>query len=80
MRLIDADAFIEYLGLDVEGSRKNNLGAIVTLEDFDRQPSAYNVDRVMEQLEVNSMYAQGEVAPLVLLDDAIKIVKSGGIE
>ena len=80
MRLIDADAFIEYLGLDVEGSRKNNLGAIVTLEDFDRQPSAYNVDRVMEQFEVNSMYAQGEVAPLVLLDDAIKIVKSGGIE
>lgn len=80
MRLIDADAFIEYLGLDVESSRKNNLGAIVTLEDFDRQPSAYNVDRVMEQLEVNSMYAQGEVAPLVLLDDAIKIVKSGGIE
>lgn len=80
MRLIDADAFIEYLGLDVESSRKNNLGAIVTLEDFDRQPSAYNVDRVMEQLEVNSMFAQGEVAPLVLLDDAIKIVKSGGIE
>ena len=34
----------------------------------------------MEQLEVNSMFAQGEVAPLVLLDDAIKIVKSGGIE
>lgn len=63
-----------------QAQEKNNLGAIVTLEDFDRQPSAYNVDRVMEQLEVNSMFAQGEVAPLVLLDDAIKIVKSGGIE
>ena len=80
MRLIDADAFIEYLGLDEEGSRKNNLGAIVTLEDFDRQPSAYNVDRVMEQLEANSMFVQGEVAPFVLLDDAIEIVKSGSLE
>ena len=79
MRLIDADAFIEYLGLDAECSRKNNLGAIVTLEDFDRQPSASNVDRIMERLETNSMYAQGEVDPLVLLDDAIEIVKSGGI-
>ena len=80
MRLIDADAFIEYLGLDAEGSRKNNLGAIVTLEDFDRQPSAYNVDRVMEQLEANSMFVQGEVAPFVLLDDAVEIVKSGSLE
>lgn len=38
MRLIDADAFIEY------------LGEIVTLEDFDRQPTAYDVDKVVERL------------------------------
>ena len=63
-----------------KAQEKNNLGAIVTLEDFDRQPSAYNVDRIMEQLETNSMYAQGEVDPLVLLDDAIEIVKSGSFE
>lgn len=37
MRLIDADKFIEYLGLDAENSREENLGEIVTLEDFDRQ-------------------------------------------
>lgn len=39
MRPIDADYFIEYLGLDAENSREINLGEIVTLEDFDRQPT-----------------------------------------
>lgn len=37
MRLIDAEAFIELLGLDVENAREDNIGEIVTLEDFDRQ-------------------------------------------
>lgn len=37
MRLIDADKFIEYLGLDDENAREDNIGEIVTLEDFDRQ-------------------------------------------
>ncbi len=50
MRLIDADAFIEYLGLDAEDSREKNIGVAVSLEDFDRQPTAYDVDRVMEQM------------------------------
>lgn len=51
MRLIDADAFIGYLGLDEENARKENLGGIVTLEDFDRQPTAYDINKVMEKLE-----------------------------
>ena len=50
-RLIDADIFIEYLGLNAENSREENLGEIVTLEDFDAQPTAYDVDKVVEQLE-----------------------------
>lgn len=43
-------------------------------------PAAYNVDRVMERLEVNSMFAQADEEPFVVLDDAIEIVKSGRIE
>lgn len=54
MRLIDADEFIKYIGLDEENAREDNLGEIVTLEDFDRQPTAYDVDRVIEQLKENS--------------------------
>ena len=50
-RLIDADVFIEYLGLNAENSIEENLGEIVTLEDFDAQPTAYDVDKVVEQLE-----------------------------
>ena len=38
MRLIDADEFIHDIGLDAENAREENLGAIVTLEDFDGQP------------------------------------------
>ena len=49
--MIDADVFIEYLGLNAENSREENLGEIVTLEDFDAQPTAYDVDKVVEQLE-----------------------------
>lgn len=51
MRLIDADTFIEYLGLDTENSREINLAVAVSLEDFDRQPTAYDVEKIVEQLE-----------------------------
>lgn len=50
MRLIDADAFIEYLGLDAENAREDNVGEIVTLEDFDRQPTAFDKEKVIEEL------------------------------
>lgn len=50
MRLIDADAFIEYLGLDVENAREDNVGEIVTLEDFDRQPTAFDKEKVILEL------------------------------
>ena len=50
MRLIDADAFIEYLGLDAENAREDNVGEIVTLEDFDRQPTAFDKEKVVEEL------------------------------
>ena len=81
MRLIDADAFIEYLGLDAENAREDNLGEIVTLEDFDRQPTAYNVGKVVERLE-KAKY-EDELYPCNLaveIEEAKRIVKSGGIE
>ena len=49
-RLIDADAFIEYLGLDAENAREDNVGEIVTLEDFDRQPTVFDKEKVIEEL------------------------------
>lgn len=51
MRLIDADAFISYLGLDCENSKEENIGEIVTLEDFDRQPTAYDLNEVVKRID-----------------------------
>ena len=83
MRLIDADAFIEYLGLDAENAREDNIGEIVTLEDFDRQATAFDKEKVIEELK-------GEIElcvthPLypgryIKKDRAVEIVEKGGIE
>lgn len=84
MRLIDADEFIEYLGLDVENSREDNLGEIITLEDFDRQSTAYDVDKVVERLEnaKTNFIGMGTLQSAYFdkgIDKAIEIVKSGGV-
>lgn len=51
-RLIDADALIDYLGFgNTEEEREENVGEIVTLEDFDNQPTAFDVDEVVERLK-----------------------------
>lgn len=90
MRLIDADAFIEYLGLNEENAKEENIGEIVTIEDFDRQPTAYDVDKVVERMEMESQNIeliyqtdQGfdyEDAIGIDIINAKQIVKSGGIE
>lgn len=83
MRLIDADKFIEDLGLDEENAREDNLGGLVTLEDFDRQETAYDVDKVIEQLEnvKTNFIGMGTLQSVYFdkgIDKAIEIVKSGG--
>lgn len=44
------------------------------------EPTAYDVDKVVERLQVNSMHIKDEIGAFVSLDDAIEIVKSGGVE
>ena len=93
MRLIDADAFIEYLGLDAENAREDNIGEIVTLEDFDRQATAFDKEKVIEELEnlkaqyfINIVNAGDERLGFAYkyvwnaLNHAIEIVEKGGIE
>ena len=50
------------------------------MEKIKSMPIAYDADKVVERLEVNSMFAQADDEPFVILDDAVEIVKSGGIE
>ena len=76
MRLIDADAFIEYLGLDAENAREDNVGEIVTLEDFDRQPTVFDKEKVIEELEdylFEKYCIEGD-------EKIAEIVEKGGIE
>lgn len=75
--LISRKAFMEYLGMeDTEENRKENVGEIVTLEDFDRQPTAFDKEKVIEELEdyLFEKYC-------VECDEKIaEIVEKGGIE
>lgn len=88
MRLIDADAFIEYLGLDAENAREDNVGEIVTLEDFDRQPTAFDKEKVIEELkDAKDIPHDDSVAETIstriwnkAITKSIKIVEKGGIE
>ena len=85
MRLIDADAFIEYLGLDAENAREDNIGEIVTLEDFDRQPVVFDKEMVIKELEydkeMSKKHSTGlrEQGHVEAFNEAISVVKKGGI-
>lgn len=92
-RLIYADALIDYLGFgNTEEEREENVGQIVTLEDFDRQPIAFDVDKVVEQLKELKMRYYLTIANTGdekldvayknvgnALDRAIEIIKEGGM-
>lgn len=85
MRLIDADVFEKFI-------RKNCTDSLVDLwcELVRRQPTAYDVDKVVEQLEeVKKKNAEIALDDLQEercfwykqgMDKAIEIVKAGGID
>ena len=78
-RLIDADPVLDNLS-----------GRLESMKDYDavkdvinNMPTAYDVDKVVEQLEAYSNADEAErlgTMPVVELADAIKIVKGGGAE
>ncbi len=74
MRLIDADVFIEYLGLNIESSIEENFGEIVTLEDFEKQPTAFEPDKVVNAID-NTVQGITNMQIMMIQD----IIKSGGI-
>lgn len=93
MRLIDADRLMEHLGFyNTEQEQEENVGQIITLEDFDRTPTAYDVDKVVEQLQKISDEAEDEISVCEKedclyfdgfsdgVDKAIEIVKGGGVD
>lgn len=85
MRLFDAD------NLNFEGQKYNKSQMKSILDFIDAQPTAYDVDKVVEQLEdlksrvpVNRVLDDiindkpKELGMLIAYDKAIEIVKAGG--
>lgn len=74
MRLIDADKFMDFIKDELKQDRPDNIhirNIIRVLEDL---PSAFDVDKVVEQLKISSrpwnLHEQ-----FIMLNNAIKIVK-----
>ena len=77
-RLIDADKLLEELRECHPLSLSHSI-----LSDIEYFPTAYDVDKVVEQLEKASCYIEdgcGHAGHLVFTDEAIEIVKKGGAE
>lgn len=87
MRLIDADRLQQDLINQIDWLRKQDYELYCAIGDditwcIDKWPTAYDVDKVVEQLEIYSNKDEAEqlgTIPVVELKDAFKIVKGGGI-
>lgn len=84
MSLIDTDALKEYCMCTSKSDDDFRRVSLATLASvIDAQPTAYDVDKVVEQLEAYSNADEAErlgTMPVVELADAIKIVKGGGVD
>lgn len=83
MRLIDADELIKYIkiweiGTSISSDQKEFIDCI------NRQPAAFDLDKVMEQLEKliedKTSESGDDWYTAQCLDEAVEIVKGGGVE
>ena len=96
-RMIDTDELIDILGFEnTQEEREENVGEIITLEDIDRITTAYDPDKVVEQLEkkiqtharcIEYENKNGTITEefqqrkaVEVLKEAIEIVKGGGVD
>lgn len=86
MRLIDADKTYKELIDSIEWLREQDYEAYSAIGDdirtiLDKQPTVFDVDKVVEQLEKRSILARPvgwtKSYEIVILDDAVEIVKGG---
>ena len=82
MRLIDADALIKNLSyLYTKNHIPIDMRAKEILTTIIEQPTAYDVDKVIEELELHSFELGTDTLPVhyVRLNEAIEIVNQGGV-
>ena len=82
MGLIDADALKEYCmnaSKSDDDFRRVSLATLASV--IDAQPTAYDMDKVVEQLEeLKRRYGIEEFAIKGIICKAIEIVKGGGVD
>lgn len=79
MRLIDADELMTVTDVREDGTEVT----YVPYSEIEDAPTAYDPDKVMKQLEDYSNADEAErigTIPVIELDDALKIVKGGGVD
>lgn len=92
-RLIDADKLLEETRRDRDYARKNGFLDMyyerqVLIDRIKAQPTAYEPDKVVEQLEEirvkktcnKEKCDEKELCRICVVDDAIEIVKAGGTD
>ena len=85
-RLIDADKLLEETRRDRDYARKNGFLDMyyerqVLIDRIKAQPTAYDVDKVVEQLEKYRLNFESRgILPLVNMDYAVEVVRNGGKE
>ena len=82
MRLIDADKLIKKIdGYTRTNNVEFNIACKYIIEVVKEQPTAFDVDKVVEQLEKESYYTDIETdREVVNLNKASEIVKVGGTD
>ena len=91
MRLIDADKLIKKIdGYTRTNNVEFNIACKYIIEVVKEQPTAFDVDKVVEQLEKSHFhtestfdddgYCNDDSEEVVNLNEAIEIVKRGGID
>ena len=93
MRLIDADKLLKETRRDRDYAEKNGFLDMyyerqVLIDRIEAQPTAYNVDKVVEKLEKirvkktcnKEKCDTKELCRICVVDDTIEIVKGGGVK
>lgn len=77
MRLIDEEKLME----DIQKTITEKSSTIDWMNMIYRQPTAYDVDKVVEKLEKYRLNFESRgILPLVNMDYAVEVVRNGGKE
>ena len=79
--LISRNELIKHFEAIQQQENVVGLEFIAMIDEIKEQPTAYDVDKVVEELELHSFELGTDTLPVhyVRLNDAIEIVKAGGI-